>query len=159
MKFNPTSILPPKLRAKPAIVFDATDDFGLTQLSLYYQLIPPMIAGETDIRPPSDAKKITIPVKAAKDGSHYIYELNVADQVPAWQEGYTVNYWIEAVDNNTVTGPGTTKTDHKQFQIITAEAKQAEILERLKANAAEIDSLSGTQQKINNDVGETIPQK
>ena len=70
-----------------------------------------------------------------------------------------MNYWIEAVDNTTVTGPGVTKTEHKQFGVVSAEEKQAEILERLKQNAAEIDSLSGTQQKISNDVGEAIPKK
>ncbi len=52
-----------------------------------------------------------------------------------------------------------TKTDHQQFGVISVEAKQAEIMDRLKQNAAEIDTLSNAQQKINNDVGEAIPQK
>ncbi len=147
------------LRAKPVIIFDATDDFGVTQLSFNYQLIPPMVAGATDAAPPSAPQKISVPVKSAKEGTRYEFVLNVSEQSPAWQEGYTVNYWIEGTDNNDVTGPGMTKTDHKQFQVISIDAKQAEILERLKQNAAEIDTLSGTQQKINNDVGESIPQK
>jgi hypothetical protein len=147
------------LRAKPVITFEATDDYGLAQLSINYQLIPPMVAGETDSRPPSDVQHIPIKIKPASEGHVYEYVLDVASQSPAWQEGYTVNYWIEATDNNSATGPGVTKTDHKQFGIISLEAKQAEILERLKQNAAEINSLSGSQQKINNDVGEAIPQK
>jgi hypothetical protein len=147
------------LRAKPVIAFDATDDYGITKLAIFYQLIPPMVAGETDNRPPADPQQIPITVKGPNEGHQYEYLLDVSKQVPAWQEGYTVNYWIEATDNNTVTGPGVTKTDHKQFGIISLEAKQAEILDRLKQNAAEIDSLSGTQQKINNDVQEAIPQK
>jgi len=147
------------LRAKPVIAFEASDDYGLTKLTFNYQLIPPMVAGETDARPPSDVQTIPIAIKPAKEGRHYEYTLDVAAQTPAWQEGYTVNYWIEATDNNTVTGPGITKTEHKQFGVISVEAKEAEILARLKQNAAEIDSLSGTQQKINNDVEEAIPQK
>jgi hypothetical protein len=147
------------LRAKPVIAFTATDDYGLSQLTIHYQLIPPMIAGETDSRPPSDVQHIDIKVKPAKEGHEYEYVLDVAAQSPPWQEGYTVNYWIEATDNNTATGPGITKTDHKQFGVISIEAKQEEILERLKQNAAEIDTLSGSQQKINNDIGEAIPQK
>jgi len=147
------------LRAKPVIAFEAGDDYGLTKLTINYQLIPPMIAGEEDTRPPSEVHSIPVQIKTAKEGRHYDYVLDVAAQTPAWQEGYTVNYWIEAVDNNTATGPGVTKTDHKQFGVISLEAKQAEILDRLKQNAAEIDSLSNTQQKINSDVGEVIPQK
>jgi hypothetical protein len=147
------------LRAKPVIAFEASDDYGLTKLTINYQLIPPMIAGEMDARPPSDVQSISIPIKAAAEGRNYQYVLDVSAQTPAWQEGYTVNYWIEAVDNNTATGPGITKTEHKQFGVVSIETKQAEILERLKQNAAEINTLSDTQQKINNDVGETIPQK
>ena len=147
------------LRAKPVIAFDATDDYGLTKLTINYQLIPPMIAGQEDSRPPSEVQHIPVTINPAKEGGHYEYVLDVAAQTPAWEEGYTVNYWIEAVDNNTVTGPGVTKTEHKQFGVVSAEEKQAEILERLKRNAAEIDSLSGTQQKISNDVGEAIPKK
>jgi len=147
------------LRAKPVIAFEASDDYGLTRLTINYQLIPPMLAGEEDSRPPSEVQSIPVTIKTAKEGRHYEYVLDVTAQIPAWQEGYTVNYWIEATDNNTATGPGITKTEHKQFGIISPEAKQAEILERLKQNAAEIDTLSNTQQKINNDVGEAIPQK
>jgi hypothetical protein len=147
------------LRAKPVIVFQASDDYGLTKLTINYQVIPPMVAGETDARPPSDVQSISIPVKPANQGRDYQYVLDVGAQNPAWVEGDTVNYWVEATDNNTASGPGVTKTEHKQFGIISVEAKQAEILERLKQNAAEIDNLSNTQQKINNDVGETIPQK
>lgn len=146
------------LRAKPVIVFEATDDFGLNKLTLNYQLVAPPVAGE-ETTAPSDVQTLPITVKPAKDGRHYEYVLDVATQTPAWKEGYTVNYWIEATDNNTVTGPGITKTDHKQFGIVSLETKQAEILDRLKENASEIDHLSDTQQKINNDVGEAIPQK
>jgi hypothetical protein len=147
------------LRAKPVIAFEASDDYGLTKLTINYQLIPPMIAGETDARPPSEVTTIPIPIQPPSQGRNYQYTFDVAAQSPAWQEGYVVNYWIEATDNNTETGPGVTKTDHKQFGVISLEAKQAEIMERLKQNAAEINTLSDTQQKINNDVGETIPRK
>ena len=147
------------LRAKPVIAFEASDDYGLTKLTINYQLIPPMIAGETDARPPSEVQSITVPIKPANQGRDYEFALDVAAQAPAWQEGYTVNYWVEATDNNTATGPGVTKTEHKQFGVISIEAKQAEILGRLKQNAADIDALSTTQGRINNDVEETIPRK
>ena len=146
------------LRAKPVIAFDASDDYGLTQLNLNYQMIPTQAPGE-DIVQPSEVQHIPIKIKTAKEGTHYEYVLDVAAQSPAWHEGWTVNYWIEAVDNNTATGPGITKTERKQFGILSPEAKEAEILARIKQNAADIDDLSDTQQKVSGDVGETIPKK
>ena len=147
------------LRAKPVIAFEASDDYGLAKLSINYQLIPPMIPGEQDARPPSEVESIPVEIKPANAGRNYEFILDVASQAPAWQEGYSVNYWVEATDNNTATGPGITRTEHKQFSVVSIETKQAEFLKRLKENAAEIDSLSGTTQKISNDVGETIPRK
>jgi len=146
------------LRAKPVIAFDASDDYGLTKLVLNYQTVPPPVAGE-DTSAPAPIVQIPIRIKAAKEGMHYEYVLDIAAQSPAWKEGWTVNYWIEAVDNNTATGPGVTKTEHKQFGILSPEAKEAEILARLKQNASDIDTLSDTQQKVSHDVGETIPKK
>ena len=146
------------LRAKPVIAFDASDDYGLTKLSINYQTTPPPVAGEDSAQP---AAIVTIPVKikGAKEGTHYEYTLDVAAQVPAWKEGWTVSYWVEAVDNNTATGPGMTKTEHKEFGVLSPEAKEAEILARIKQNASDIDTLSDTQQKVSHDVGEAIPKK
>ncbi len=118
-----------------------------------------MIAGQEDNGPASEVHSIAVPIKEAKGAGKYEYALDIAVQNPAWREGDTVNYWIEATDNNTATGPGISTTEHQQFGIISPEAKQAEILDRLKQNAAEIDTLSDTQQKINQDVGEAIPAK
>ena len=147
------------LRAKPVIVFEAGDDFALTDLTFNYQIIPPMASGAQDSPPPSDVQQVSIKIQGGGKTARYEYTLDVSAQTPAWQEGDTVNYWIEAKDNNTVTGPGITKTEHKQFSIISLEAKQTEILDRLKQNAAGIGTLSDTQQKITNDVGEAIPKK
>lgn len=146
------------LRAKPVIIFDASDDYGLTQLTFDYQMIPPQVAGE-DNAPSPEVHHIPIELKTAREGTHYEYILDVAEQSPAWKVGWTVNYWIEAVDNNTATGPGITKTDHKQFILLSPAEKEAEILGRIQQNATDIDTLSDTQQKVSHDVDETIPKK
>ena len=146
------------LRAKPVIEFQASDDYGLTQLSFNYELVPPPVAGETDPAAPLEQH---IPIKINPDGvgTHYQFALNVSTLTPAWHEGWLVNYWIEAVDNNTATGPGVTRTDHQQFEIITPEAKQTEILARMKQNASDLDTLSDTQEKASHAVGEVILRK
>lgn len=146
------------LRAKPLIGFDASDDYGLTQIMLNYQTTPPPVAG-ADAGVTSDVQHIPIKVRPAKEGSHYEFVLDVGSVTPPWKEGWTVSYWLEATDNNTATGPGVTKTDHKQFVIVTSAAKEAEILDRIKKNATDINTLSDTQQKVSKDVQETIPNK
>jgi hypothetical protein len=63
------------------------------------------------------------------------------------------------VDNNTATGPSVTRTDRQQFAIISPEAKQAEILARMKQNASDLNTLSDTQEKASHAVGEVILRK
>jgi len=146
------------LRAKPVIGFEATDDYGLTKLALYYQTTPPPVAG-ADAGVANPVQSIPIKIRPSKEGTHYEFTLDVAGQSPAWKEGWTVIYWIEATDNNTATGPGVTKTDHKQFIIVTPEAKEAEVLTAIKKNAGDIDTLSDTEKKVSNDVEQAIPKK
>jgi len=146
------------LRAKPMIEFQASDDYGLTQLSFNYELVPPAVAGETEPAAPLE-QHIPIKINAGDAGTHYQFVLNVSTQTPAWHEGWLVNYWIEAVDNNTATGPGVTKTDRQQFEIISPEAKQTEILTRLKQNASDLNTISDIQEKASHAVGEVILRK
>ena len=144
--------------AKPVIVFDASDDYGLSQLSFNYELVPPAVAG---LEPPTNSPAQLIPIRIPPDqaGTRFEFELDVAAQQPAWQIGWTVRYWIEAVDNNTTTGPGITRTDPKQFSLVTPEAKQAEIMARVKEAAADLNSLSATQEEASRVVGKAIQQK
>ncbi len=146
------------LRAKPIIAFDATDDYGLAKLVIRCQIVAPSIAGQEDSSASPDASSISIPIKPPAQDTHYEYQLDVAAQSPGWKEGDIINYWIEATDNNTVTGPGITKTDHQQFTIISVAAKQAEILDRLQQKATQINQIYDSQQNLNGQVRETIPQ-
>ena len=141
------------LQAKPVVVFEAGDDYGLSKLTLHYRAGHPPVAGQSTEPPP--VKDISIDPKSTTNG-RYTQPLDATGQSPAWTEGTTISYWIEAVDNNTATGPGTTKTDPQQLEIVSTETKQAELLDRLKQNAAEIDTLSDTQQKASMSLGETI---
>jgi hypothetical protein len=140
------------LRARPVVEFTASDDFELAKLSVACQLLPPTVAGQEEASPPPVRY---LPVKI--DGTSYRYQFDLSKL--SVTEGWSVSYWIEAEDNNNVTGPGITKTEQKQLAVVTLEEKQAEIFERLKQNADAIDNLSNTQQRISNEVGETIQRK
>lgn len=145
-------------QAKPVIAFDATDDYGITSITLYYQLTAPAIAGQ-EPSAAQEAQTISIPVKSPSEPGHYEYVFDASAQTPPWKEGWTVSYWIESTDNNTSTGPGISKTEHRQFSIISLAEKQAEMLERIQKNTEAIERLSDTQQKASTQVGNSIPQK
>ncbi len=138
--------------AAPFISFDASDDYGLKQLVLCYQIIPPPVAGQESTPMPKQAQLIAIRLKPPDEGSRYDYQLDVAAQRPAWKEGDTIKYWVEATDNNTVTGPGVTRTISKEFSVISVAAKQAEILEHLRQKAKEIDQMYSRQESLNSEV-------
>ncbi len=146
------------LRAKVRFSFEASDDFALTRLAIRYQIIPPPVAGQEDSPAAKEAQSISIPLKSPDQGTHYDYQLDVASQSPGWKEGDTIKYWVEAIDNNTVTGPGITRTDPRQFTVISVAAKQTEISDRLRQRATEINEIYNSQQSLNGEVRETIPQ-
>lgn len=145
------------LKAKPVIAFQVTDDYSLTKVSLCYQVIPPAVENETP--PPGEVQRIDIPLKDPKNAQKIEYTLDVASQNPPWQEGYTVNYWIEATDNNTVTGPSVAESQHKQFGIVPLEVKEQEMFERIRQSADSIETLSNEQEKLSNQLGDTIKKK
>jgi hypothetical protein len=146
------------LRAKPILVFNANDDYGLSKLNIMFQLVPPTVPGQ-EAPPPPPARAIAVKLNDTNGGTAYRYQLDLSSLVPSLAEGWSVDYWIEAMDNNNVTGPGVSKTERKQLAIVSPEEKQAEIFERLKQNADAIDNLSNTQQKISNEVGDALQKK
>jgi hypothetical protein len=146
------------MAARPVIVFDASDDYGIAHLTLHYQRAATQIAGDVT-GAPTTPQSISIPVKAPAGGSRYEVPFDLAGASPPWREGDLIDYWIEATDNNDVTGPGVTTTARRQFEIVSPEAKQAEIMDRLRQAAASLGSLSDAQEKASHDVGKAIPQK
>jgi hypothetical protein len=146
------------LRAKPVLVFNANDDYGLSKLNVMFQLIPPTVPGQ-EAPPPPPARAIAVKLNDANGVTAYRYQLDLSSLAPSLAEGWSVDYWVEAIDNNNVTGPGISRTERKQLAIVSPEEKQAEIFERLKQNADAIDNLSNTQQKISNEVGDSLQKK
>jgi hypothetical protein len=153
------------LKAQVEVAFSATDEFGLAAVKIVCQMLPSALSAQTttattapDDASAKDLKTIALKVNAPGAGTAYRHILDLPSIESALATGWTVNYWIEAEDNNDVTGPGVTKTKVRQLRIVTPAEKQAEILERIKQNADAMENLSGTQQKVSTEIGETIKQ-
>jgi hypothetical protein len=148
------------VHSKLQLVFEVSDNFGLTGISLHCEITP--VAVGTEEPKPVEAKPINFDLKQIAFSPNTIStiasSLSVADQSPPWHEGDTVRYWIEAVDNNNVTGPGITRSNVQQLLVITPEAKRDEILQRLQDNANLMQDVLKDQSQINDEVKDNSPQ-
>ena len=141
------------LRARPRLVYSVRDDFGLKTLTLKYEVSRPAPPGGRE--PDLETGEIALPLP--KDGEvQQVFVWDLAGQKPALTEGCTLTYWIEAEDNNSVTGPGVGQTDRKTLSILSEADKRAELLEILGARASEIDEISETQKTINEELDRSL---
>lgn len=140
------------LTSKPRLAFTVKDDFAVKKLTLKYELTRPALPGVE-----SATETGEVPLTLSKDGSaSQIFTWDLAAQKPALSEGSTLSYWIEAEDNNDATGPGIGQTPKKTLAVVSQAEKRAEMLEILGARAAEIEEISDTQKKVNEDLDSTI---
>jgi hypothetical protein len=141
------------LRTPVPVTYAARDDFGLKNVLLKYEVVRPASpAGE---EPAMETGEITLAVPSGKE-EETVSTWNLAGQKPALTEGCTITYWIEATDNNEVTGPGVGSTPKKTLAILSEADKRAELLEVLAARAAEIEAVSAAQNEVNEDLDRTI---
>lgn len=139
------------LASKPRLVFSVRDDFAVKKLSLKYELTRPALpGGESAV----ELGEVSLPLP--KDAGSQTFVWDLAAQKPAFTEGCSITYWIEAEDNNDATGPGVGQTPKKNLTVVSQAEKRAELLEILGARAAEIEEISNTQKKVNEDLDSSI---
>ena len=142
------------LSSRPALEFSARDDFGLARLTLRYEVASPAPpGGET---PPAQNGEILLPPPGNVLELHHTFAVDLSKLRPPLVIGSTVRYWIEAVDNNNVTGPGVGASEKKTFAVLSEEAMKAELTEILGNKARDIDGIYSTQKKLNEDVDATL---
>lgn len=127
---------------KPRLAFSVSDDRLLTGVDLVAKVGP----GE----PPP----VRVPLNLPAPGRAYEFD-EILGQPGAffpWEAGHVVTYWIEARDNNNVTGPGVGKSSTRELTIITRDQKRAEIEKRLEQNARRIKDLSESQKNLRQSV-------
>jgi hypothetical protein len=135
------------------IAFSIRDDFALKKAVLKYEVTFPALPDGTE-RP---VKSGEIPLKVAAEGEG-VLEWNLGTGTVPVTEGSRATYWIEATDNNDVTGPGVGRSARKVVEVISVEEKRRELLERLRAGATEIERISENQKDVNQNLDQTIRQ-
>jgi hypothetical protein len=73
--------------------------------------------------------------------------------------GGLIEYWMEAVDANNVTGPGSGVTQVARIKIVTGEEKRTELAERTNEALGSLDEVSQSQDELARRLGAEIFQK
>ena len=142
------------VKDRPRLRFQIRDDFKIKQVFLVIQATKDL--GEGEEPSPEKGKLIEIPIEKPAAGLAFNFEWKDPEKTVDWAEGTTFNYWIKAVDNNDVTGPGISYSEPRQWSVVSEQTKREELAEKVRQAADLLKSLGETQDGIRNDVGQII---
>lgn len=131
-------------KATILIGFEALDDFAVKQLFLRYTVD----GGEE--------RGIELTLEAPARSLRRRYDWKVGALNPKPPEGATLEYWIEARDNNNVTGPGIGVSEHFSAKIVSDAEKRADLLNRVGDSIGAIGEAANDQEKLNQRLGDII---
>lgn len=131
-------------KATILIGFEAVDDFAVKQLFLRYTVD----GGEE--------KGIELTLEAPARSLRRRYDWKVGALNPKPPEGATLEYWIEARDNNNVTGPGIGTSEHFSAKVVSDAEKRADLLNRVGDSIGAIGEAANDQEKLNQRLGDII---
>ncbi len=131
-------------KATLLIGFEAVDDFAVKQLFLRYTID----GGEE--------KGIELTLDAPQRTLRRRYDWKVGALNPRPPEGAMLEYWIEARDNNNVTGPGVGSSEHFSAKVVSDAEKRADLLNRVGDSIGAIGEAANDQEKLNQRLGDII---
>ena len=132
------------------------DDFLVQRVSLCVE--PSDALGEGEAPNPDKAKRVPIEIGKPAGALTLDFRWNDPEKTVKWQEGNTFYYWIEAADNNNVTGPGVTRTAVREWSVVSLKTKRDELTESLRRSADSIENLSHSQEELRARVGALLQQ-
>lgn len=132
------------------IAFDASDDFGLDKLVLHYAI---------DQVNNGAGKTTEFNIGASRKNLANHFEWKIATLNPPPPVGSTIEYWLEAKDSNTITGPGVGVTEHYQVKVVTGNEKRADLSNRITDAMSGLGEMTDTQEQITRSLGALIFEK
>ena len=130
--------------------FEASDDFQVAELRLKFR-----VTGDVPVEK-------TVPLDLAGERGKKVrrrYEWNLVQFLPELREGTVIEYWLEAEDNNNVTGPGVTVSERQLVRVVSESEKRTDLLNRAGDFLGSINDLVTDQEKLNRTLGEVIRAK
>jgi hypothetical protein len=136
------------------IGFEAADDIALAKVSLVYTLQP---TDDSTTRNPPRSIPLGLPKNLKSFRGQYRW--TPAKTSAALPIGSTVEWWLEAEDANSVTGPGRAESEHFTARVVTDEAKRADLLARMGERFKQINEVNQSQEELNADLGKIVQEK
>ena len=134
------------------IGFEAADDFQVAKVRLKYRVV----SGEA----PGEPRALELDMETTRAAKlRRRFEWKIADELPGLPESSVVEYWIEAEDNNDVTGPGAGASDRQLAKIVSESEKRADLLNRASDYLGSINDVVTDQEKLNQNLGAIIRAK
>jgi hypothetical protein len=149
---------------------DALDDFAIAKLRLRYKIAP----DAAQLAQPSPAASQFVGPVAGRyvDGAIELdlesenpqhvrrrLEWKIGEFRPTLSEGTVIEYWLEAEDNNSATGPGITSSEHLLAKVVSEAEKRADLLNRAGDTLGSISDVASDQEKLNRNLGAIIREK
>lgn len=133
------------------IAFDASDDFEIVKLRLRYKV---------DLVDDGAEKTVELDLEGeTPQRLKRRHEWNIGGFSPLLPEGSRIEYWIEAQDNNDVTGPGIGSSEHQFVRVVSESEKRADLLNRAGDYLGSISDVASDQENLNQKLGAIIREK
>lgn len=133
------------------IGFDVTDDFQVAKLRLKYRIAS--VEGD-------EPKALELDMESARTAKlRRRFEWKISEVLPALAESSVIEYWVEAEDNNNVTGPGIGSSERQLLKIVSESEKRADLLNRASDYLGSINDVVTDQEKLNQNLGAIIRAK
>ena len=151
-------------QATMIVGIDAMDDFQIAKLRLRYKITAPASETPTETPPENAVEPAEKVVELDLEGQtpqrvRRRHEWKIGDFRPLLPEGSMIEYWVEAEDNNNVTGPGIGTTDHQLAKVVSESDKRADLLNRAGDYLGSINDVATDQEKLNRNLGTIIREK
>lgn len=151
-------------QAEVRIRFEAEDDVGLAALRVRYEVTYPMVNEGDTARKVSG--KVELNVTAGREeevggggklmSGYYPWSLPTLGQLP---EGTTVEWYLEAEDGNTLTGPGVARSERFLTRIGTAAQVKDALMARLGNSFGTLEGTQESQRELARDLGKLVTEK
>jgi len=138
-------------QATLVVGLEASDDFRLKRLTLRYRASTLDEGAEKSIDLAMDSET-GMRVKRR-------YEWRMSSFQPPLKEGTMIEYWIEAEDNNDVTGPGIGLSDRQIARVVSESEKRADLLNRAGDSIGVLGDITTDQEKLNRSLGTLILER
>jgi hypothetical protein len=134
------------------VEFQAQDDFQVARAWLRYKV------GEAEQAPTNTVELDLAGAEAPRVRRTFPWK--VSTLMPPVTLGARVEYWIEVADNNNVTGPGLSASEHQLARVVTPDEKRADLLNRAGDYLGTITDVAGDQERLSQNLGDLIfPRK